>query len=89
MEPVYSIIGCFLEMASFHCGYFLIFHYTSCWNLLNSILQSSLTEWGLQSDENGVLHLPIFAAAFMDCVDPPQDMSVDTSSIYRMNGTFG
>ena len=48
-----------------------------------------LGNWNIQSDENGVLHLPIFAAAFMDCVDPPRDMSVDTSSIDRLNEMFG
>ena len=49
----------------------------------------NLGNWNIQIDENGVLHLPIFAAAFMDSIDPPRDMSVDASSVDRLNTMFG
>ncbi len=36
-------------------------------------------------DDKGVEHYPIYAAAFLDCIDPPTDTSVDFGSVDRLN----
>ena len=40
-------------------------------------------------DDKGVEHFPLYAAAFMDCIDPPADLSVDFSGIDDLNSMFG
>lgn len=41
------------------------------------------------TDDKGVLHLPMFAAAFMDCIDPPREFEPDFSSVDDINSMFG
>lgn len=40
------------------------------------------------TDDKGVEHLPLYAAAFMDCIDPPKDINIDFSSIDKLNAEF-
>ena len=39
-------------------------------------------------DDKGVEHLPIFAAAFMDCIDPQEDVRIDFGSVDELNDMF-
>ncbi len=41
------------------------------------------------TDDKGVLHLPIFAASFMDAIDPRPDPMVDLSCIDRLREEYG
>lgn len=39
-------------------------------------------------DDKGVEHLPIYAAAFMDCIDPPKRLEIDFGDVDRLNALF-
>lgn len=40
------------------------------------------------TDDKGVEHLPLYAVAFMDCIDPPKEINIDFSSINELNAGF-
>lgn len=40
------------------------------------------------TDDKGVEHLPLYAAAFMDCIDPPKEINIDFNSIDKLNAEF-
>lgn len=40
------------------------------------------------TDDKGVEHLPLYAAAFMDCIDPPKEIDIDFNSIDKLNAEF-
>ncbi len=40
------------------------------------------------TDDKGVVHYPMFAAAFMDCIDPPNVPTADRDSISILNAMF-
>lgn len=40
------------------------------------------------TDDKGVEHFPIYAAAFMDCIDPQDKIVIDFSSVKDLNGMF-
>lgn len=41
------------------------------------------------TDDKGVRHYPLFAAAFMDSIDPPADVEVDLPDAEELNRRFG
>lgn len=47
-----------------------------------------LSDTDIFTDDKGVEHLPLYAAAFMDCIDPPKKVGVDFSSIDELNAAF-
>lgn len=47
-----------------------------------------LDDTDIFTDDKGVEHLPLYAAAFMDCVDPPKKIEIDFDSIDRLNAEF-
>ena len=40
------------------------------------------------TDDKGVEHFPLYAAAFMDCIDPQDEIVIDFSSVDDLNGMF-
>lgn len=39
-------------------------------------------------DDKGVEHFPIFAAAFMDCIDHQEEVRIDFDSVDELNDMF-